>query len=143
VINELLGGTYVEIRNVSASTTHIGGHHLWMCDAAGVAGTFRIGLGAQLPPGGYYLFASASFTGGNADQMTMDVLPTDGAMLLDRSYRWLDGVATVPNSPCGNGGSAPHCSGPATARDAASRNTGDNAFDFSCRPPTPGLPNDW
>lgn len=141
VVNEMVAGTYVELRNVSQSTVDISAYNLWLCDTNAVVGHLRLAVGRQLDPGEFYVVASSSFTGGSVDQLYLGMLPRGGAMLLDPSYDWVDGVADVPNSPCGQGNPAPACPGRAIARDLDSTNTGDNARDFACRTMSPGAPN--
>lgn len=142
VVNELAAGRYVELRNVAQSTMDISGYNLWLCDADGVVSHQRLAVGQALEPGGFYVFAAASFSGGPVDQTYRGTFPRGGAMLLDPGYGWVDGVAVVPDSPCGVGDPAPACPGEATARDASSTSSGDNARDFTCRTMSPGAPNE-
>lgn len=141
VVNEIAAGAYVELRNVSPSTVDIGGFNLWLCDAGDVVSHLRLAIGRQLHPGGFYVLASSSFTGGVADQTYSGVLPRGGAVLLDPGYGWVDGVSVDRRSPCGTGDPAPACPFAGTARDLDSTNTGNNAADFSCRTMSPGEPN--
>jgi hypothetical protein len=141
VVNEFAPGGYVELRNATSSTMDIGGYHLWLCGQDGSTTELRVSLGQELGPGGFYLVASASFTGTPVDQTFGGTLPEGGAMLLDWDYRWTDGTAVTPDSPCGEGTPAPACPQAATARDARSSDTGDNVADFSCRDRSPGEPN--
>jgi hypothetical protein len=114
VVNEFTPGGYVKPRNATPSTVDISGFHL---------------------------VASTSFTGAPADQTYGGTMPDGGAVLLDRDYRWTDGAAVTPDSPCGKGTPAPACPLAATARDALSTDTGDNVADFACRDRSPGVPN--
>lgn len=141
VVNEFAPGGYVELHNATSSTVDIGGYHLLLCGDDGPPTELRVGLGQELAPGGFYLVASTSFTGAPADQTYRGALPTGGAVLLDREYRWADGTAVTPDSPCGEGAPAPACPLTATARDALSTDTGDNVADFACRDRSPGAPN--
>jgi hypothetical protein len=142
VVNEVAAGKYVELRNVSRSTVDISAYNLWLCDNNAVVSHQRLAVGRELDPGAFYVLAASSFTGGPVDQTYRGALPRGGAMLLDPGYGWVDGVAVVANSPCGLGNPAPACPGEATARDADSTNTGDNARDFTCRTMSPGEPNE-
>ena len=141
VVNEFAPGGYVELHNTTTSTVDIGGYHLVLCGQDGPPTDLRVGLGQALAPGGFYLVASMSFTGAPADQTYGGALPDGGAVLLDREYRWADGTAVTPDSPCGEGTPAPACPLAATARDALSTDTGDNVADFACRARSPGEPN--
>jgi hypothetical protein len=141
VVNEIASGAYVELRNVTQSTVDMSGFNLWLCGANEVVGRARLAVGHHLNPGGFYLFASSSFTGAAADQVYAGALPSGGVMLLDASYGWVDGVAVVADSPCGAGIPAPACPLSATGRDAESTNTRDNSRDFACQMSTPSEPN--
>jgi hypothetical protein len=141
VVNEFAPGGYVELHNTSSSTVDIGGYHLQLCGQDGSTTELRVGLDQTLPGDGFYLVASMSFTGAPADQTFGGALPEGGAVLLDRDYRWTDGTAVTPDSPCGEGTPAPACPLAATARDALSTDTGDNVADFTCRARSPGAPN--
>lgn len=141
VVNEFAPGVFVELRNNSLSTVDIGGYNLWLCGPEGVATEVRVGLGSTLPPDGFYLVASSSFTGAPADQSYRGTLPGSGALLLDPDHAWADGTAVVAGSPCGEGEPAPTCPQSSTARDALSTDTGANDTDFSCRTRSPGEPN--
>lgn len=141
VVNEFAPGGYVELRNTTPSTVDISGYHLLLCGRNGPPAELRVGLGQELAPGGFYLVASTSFTGAPADQTYGGTVPEGGAVLLDRDYRWADGAAVTPDSPCGEGTPAPACPLAATARDTLSTDTGDNVADFACRDRSPGAPN--
>lgn len=141
VVNEFAAGKFIELRNVSDSTVDIGGFKLWLCGPNGLIGDPRIALGAVLEPGDFWVFASSSYTGGTVHQSYNGVFPTGGAALLDLALTWVDGVATVAGSRCGEGSRAPQCPGWATARDSASTDTDSNAVDFRCRVPSPAEVN--
>jgi hypothetical protein len=142
VVNELAADRYIELRNVSESTVDIGGFELWLCDTGGgVRGTLRIAVGPALAAGETYVIAAAEFTGAPADQTYAGRFPRGGAALLDLDHGWVDGVAVVADSPCGEADPAPECPHASTARDPASTDTGRNATDFSCRRCSPGEPN--
>jgi hypothetical protein len=141
VVNEFVPGAYVELHNTSKSTVDVSGFGLWLCDAGSAATEVRIAFGQTLSPGGFYVVASSSFTGAPVDQIYWDVLPGDGAMLLDPDHGWADGVAVAAGSPCGEEAPAPECGQGSTARDAVSADSGSNAADFACRARSPGEPN--
>lgn len=141
VVNEFAAGKFIELRNISDSPVDIGGFKLWLCGPNGVIADPRMALGAVLEPGDFWVFASSSYTGGTVHQSYNGVFPTGGAALIDLDYAWVDGVATVAGSPCGEGGRAPQCPLASTARDSASTDTDSNAVDFACRGRSPGEVN--
>jgi hypothetical protein len=141
VVNEFADGAYVELLNVSRSTVDIGGFELWLCGAHGLSGEVRIALDRPLFSGDFYVVASSSFTGGTADQIVAGALAGTGVVLRDHEHGWVDGVAVVAESPCGEGDPAPACRNASTARDPAGTDTGRNDADFSCRWRSPGGPN--
>lgn len=141
-MNEFAPGVYVELRNNTGSTVDIGGFGLWLCGPGAVLTEVRVSQGQTLSPGGFYVIAASSFTGGQADQIVGDVLPGGGAMLLDADHGWVDGIAvTAECAAGGEGAPAPACGPASTARDAAGTDTGRNAADFVCRIRSPGEPN--
>jgi hypothetical protein len=141
VVNEVVAGAYVELRNNSRATMDISGFELRLCGPSVVVAELRLSLGQTLSPGEFYVVASSSFTGAPADQTYWDVLPGGGVLLLDPDHEWVDGVAVAAHSPCGEGTPAPACGQASTARDAVSADTGSNAADFTCRARSPGEPN--
>ncbi len=141
VVNEFVPGAYVELRNVSGSTVDISGFGLWLCGSGAPEVEVRIGLGKALSPSDFYVVASSSFTGAPADQVYWDVLPGEGAVLIDPDQAWVDGVAVAAHSPCGEGVPAPTCGSASTARDAVSTDTGNNSADLVCRSRSPGERN--
>ena len=67
----------------------------------------RISLDARLAGGDFYLIAAPAFTGDAADQVYSGALPRGGAALHDPDLGWVDGMAVVAGSPCGEGDPAP------------------------------------
>lgn len=152
VINEIkvAGATandeFVELFNPTGCDVALGGWSIRYQSASGGAGSagHLFAGGASIPSRGFYLVASATFSGRDADLQT-GFAASGQIGLVDDTSRLVDAVAygTVTGGTYREGSAAPSPSSSGSlARKADGVDTDNNAADFAfATPGSPGSPN--
>lgn len=133
---------FLELHNTGDQIVSLDGWGLAAClthDFALLLVSF--GSGDVIFPGQHLLLAHVSSTAANPDYFYDFDIPDDGGWLLTASSNQSDGVALRNDTDCTEGGPAPQCDwggGQAVTRDLNSKDTDNNAADFTCQLRTPG-----
>jgi len=136
---------FVQLRNVSAEPVDISNWHLSACVGKRIQTLGTMPLGTVLAPKGqqgqYFLVASSYYDNQLATpdlDFQAGLVPANGGVrLTDVQLTTVDSVGFAPESPCTEVAPATVPPYGAVRRDANGTDTGDNAVDFTSRPPEP------
>ncbi len=142
-VNEIALGPagFVELRNTGTTTADIGGWAVQSC----VGGAYRIlatiSPNTVLPPGEYFVIVGSAFSGTVPNGIVVATVEGTGVIARNQHGAHADSVGLSSSSPCREAGAATPCTDSSLGRDSESRDTDQNATDFTCRIPSPGETN--
>jgi hypothetical protein len=142
-VNEVTAGSagFVELRNTGNGVADIGGWTLFACSAGGSAPLATLPIGTEIPPGEFFLVVGRDFAGTATRQLVVESVDGGVTVRSDTGSR-IDSLGFTTNSPCREGTPSARCNSSSAGRDSTSRDTDDNANDFTCQPATPDQPNE-
>ena len=143
-VNEVAPGTtgFVELANTGNAAVDIGGWVIRSCQNGKAGPLATIPLGTELPAGSFFLIVGHDFTGTAERLLFVGSIDPGEVSLRNANGARIDGLAFTSNSPCREGAPTEQCAYSSVGRDSLSRDTDDNAADFTCQPVTPDQPNE-
>lgn len=133
---------FIELTNTGNAAVDIGGWVIRSCRNGRTTPLATFPLGTELPANAFFLVVGRDFTGTAERLLFAESIDPSGATLRNANGARIDGVGFTDNSPCREGTPSEQCAYSSLGRDSLSRDTDDNATDFTCQLTTPDQVNE-